>query len=148
MSPQVQRGRRVFLILAGLVVVLKLIPVGMALANGFANVNWLRGVVLPVSLAMCVVCMWEGENWLIWLVSLPCVVAGGSQLFACIYLVVSLAWMTPFKASWLFLMFAQPTVLLLGVPGAINLTAGLLFLLSPSLKAFFQYQRASHTNFE
>lgn len=148
MSPQVQRGRRVFLILAGLVVVLKLIPVGLALADGFANVNWLRGVVLPVSLAMCVGYLWEGEKWLIWLVSLACVVAGGSQLFACIYLVVSLAWMTPFKASWVFLMFAQPTVLLLGVPGAINMTAGLLFLLSPSLKAFFQYQRETHADFE
>lgn len=141
MTPQAQRGRRLFLCLATVIVLHKSVAIGLALSHGFANVDWFQKVLLPASLAMCVVFMWDGENWLRWPAALTCLLGGGFQFFICAHGLITLALITPFKAAWLYFQFAVPLVLLFGITGTFYLAAGFLFLLSPSLQAFFRFQR-------
>ncbi len=141
MTSQVQLGRRIFLVLATAIVLIQLVTIGINLSDGFANLNWTRGVLFPISIAGSVAFMWEGEKWLVGFAAVCCIFIGATKIFFCAYLLISLALITPPNASEIFLLVAVPSLLFTGFPGTLHLIAGLMFLLSQSVSAFFAYQR-------
>jgi hypothetical protein len=48
MTPQERRGKRLFLLLAILIILDKLVGVGLAISGGWAEVRWLKSVVTPL----------------------------------------------------------------------------------------------------
>lgn len=148
MTPQVQRGRRIFLFISTGIVIRQLIILGLNLSQGFANVDWNRGVLLPISIAACVAYLWEGEKWAIGMTAASCIISGAAKIVLCARLLIPLALVTPAKFIEVFLLVAVPTLLFIGLPGALYLSAGLTFLLSPSVRAFFAYQREKQRELE
>jgi hypothetical protein len=141
MTPQELRGKRLFLILATLIILEKLASVGIALYGGLAEVKWLKSVALPLGIAMTVVFLWQGDIWLRWLVGILFVFKGSGQVYISGWLLAKLAGVTPPEATGFFMQAAGYPIGLVGVFGLLYVLAGLLFLVSPSMRAFFRYQR-------
>lgn len=141
MTPQERRGRRLFLILASLIILEKLAGVGLALSGGLAEVKWYKSVAQPVGLAVAVAGLWLGDVWLRWLVGVACIVTGGYSALVSGWLLVKLADGIPPEAARFFIWAAGLPIGLIGLVGLLYVLAGLLFLFSPSLRAFFRYQR-------
>lgn len=144
MTPQAQRGRRLFLILASLIVLLKSIAIMMALSHGLENLNWRDKILTPAGFAMCVMFMWGGENWMRWTMALVCIYLGCFGVYLCIRGPITLDLSTSQATEWRYFQFAWPYYLRYGLVAAFYLTVGLLFSFSPSLNAFFKYQRERH----
>jgi hypothetical protein len=140
-TSQERRGQRLFLVLASLIILDKLAAVGFALAGGMANVHWLKSVVAPIGFALAVAFLWQGENWLRWLVGVACILSGGALAFVSGRLLIRFAGVTPPDATGFFMQIAGYPLGIVGLIGLFYLIAGLLFLFSPSLQAFFRYQR-------
>ena len=81
MSSAERRGRIIFLVIATLIVAIKLIGVALAFSRGWEEVQWWKSVIQPLGFALGIVCLWQGENWLRWIVSLALIVIGSAQLF-------------------------------------------------------------------
>ena len=141
MSPVERRGRIIFLAIASLIVGLKLSSVILAFAGGWEQVQWWKSVIQPLGFALGVVCLWQGENWLRWLLALALVVIGGSHLFVVARLTSLVAKETPPQHAGFFLELLGLPLGLVGAIGLFYLSAGLVLLMSPSVKAFFAYQR-------
>ena len=141
MTPQERRGKRLFLVLATLLVLEKVAGITLALSGGLAEVRWVESVVQPVGFALAVAFLWQGDVWLRWLVGLMCIFSGGLLAFVCGQLLVKLAGVTPPEGAGFFMQIAGFPVGLVGVFGLLHVVAGLLFLASPSIRAFFRYQR-------
>jgi hypothetical protein len=140
-TPQVRRGKRLFLILAGFIILDKLAGVGLVLAGGLPDVKWLRSAALPVGFALAVACLWQGDIWLRWLVGVACIVSGGFLAFISGQVLLRLAAVTAPEAAGFFMRVAGYPIGLVGLFGLIYVLVGLLFLFSPSMRAFFKYQR-------
>ena len=141
MTPQERRGKRLFLILATLIILEKLAGVGLALSGGLTEVKWFKSVVQPIGFALAVAFLWQGDVWLRWLVGAACVFSGGLLAFVSGRVLVKLAGVTPPEATGFFLQVAGYPIGLVGIFGLLYVVAGLLFLFSPSMRAFFRYQR-------
>lgn len=141
MTPQERRGKWLFLALATLIVLEKLVGVGLTLFGGLAEVRWLKSVAQPVAFAFAVAYLWQGDVWLRWLVGVACVFSGGLLAFVSGRVLVKLAGVTPPEATGFFMQAAGYPIGLIGVVGLLYVAAGLLFLFSPSLRAFFRHQR-------
>lgn len=130
-----------FLVLATLLILEKLAGVAFTLSGGLGEVRWFKSVAQPVGCALAVACLWQGDVWLRWLVGIACVFCGGLQTFVSGLLLVKLAGVTPPDATWFFMQAIGYPIGLIGVIGLLYVIVGLLFLLSPSMRAFFRYQR-------
>jgi hypothetical protein len=126
MTPQEQLGKRLFLILATLMVFGNLI----VWCSDWGGVGGYSARI-PVCLALSIPFLWLGHAWLIRLVGGACVLSGGLALFVCV----------PDLAD-----LSTPIPVMTGILGLGDILAGLAFLFLPSLRAFFRYQRggASH----
>ena len=141
MTPQERRGKRLFLVLATLIILEKLAGLAITLTAGLAEINWLRSVLQPVAFALAVAFLWQGDTWLRWLVGAACLLSGGLLAFICGRVLLKLAGETPPAATEVFMQVVGYPIGLVGVYGLLYVLAGLLFLFSPSLRAFFRYQR-------
>src|ERR1700721_3486787 len=130
-----------FLVLATLIVLEKLSGVGIALSGGLAEVKWIKSVAMPLGIAMTVALLWQGDIWLRWLVGLLFVFTGGVRVYISGLVLAKLAGVTPPEATGFFMQAAGYPIGLIGVFGLLYVLAGLLFLVSPSMRAFFRYQR-------
>lgn len=141
MTPRERRGKRLFLILATLLILEKLYVVGLMLSGGLADVQWFRSVAQRVGFAAAIAFLWTGDVWLRWLVGVGCVLIGGLLAFVSGRILFQLAGETPPEATRVFMLVAGYPVGLVGLLGLLHVLAGLLFLFSPSMRAFFRHQR-------
>jgi len=141
MTRKERRGKRLFVILATLIILHKLASIGFALAHGFAEVEWWKSVAQPAGFALAVALLWYGDVWLRWIIGFLCLLSGALPLYVSGNVLVKLAKMTPPEASGVFAQLVAYPVALVGVVSLMYVVAGLLFLFSPSLRAFFRYQR-------
>ena len=142
MTAQERRGKWIFLTFAALLIAERLLGVALALSgHGLAEIQWWKSVAQPLLFAMAVALLWQGENWLRWLVGMACLLAGGLQLFVAGRVLIRLAEVTPPEATGFFLQVAGYPLGVVGLMGLLELLAGLAFLVLPSVRAFFRYQR-------
>jgi hypothetical protein len=141
MTRQERRGKRLFLVLATIIILDELIKVGFALSGGLADVKWLESVARPLAFVVAVALLWNGENWLRWLVGVACVVYGGGLALVSSHLLIKFGGITPPNATGNFMHVIGYPLVIVGFLAVFYLGAGLAFLLSPSLRAFFRYQR-------
>jgi hypothetical protein len=141
-----RRGKRLFLFLATLIILPQLVDVAYALSGDLAEVNWLRSVAMPLGFVMAVMFLWHGDVWLQWVPGVCCTVYGAVLWLVSFSVMVKRAGVNPPKADEALEQFTPYTFdiifsLGLGMLGLLYLMAGLLFLFSPSMRAFFEYQR-------
>jgi hypothetical protein len=149
MTPQERRGKRLFLILATLTILDKLAGVGVAFIPFLAEGKWSRSdaqaagfaLAFAAGFALAVVYLWQGHIWLRWLVGGACLLAGGLATFVSGLVLMSFAGRTPPDATGLLIQVARNLAGILGLFGLLYVVAGLLFLFSPSMRAFYRYQR-------
>lgn len=145
MTNRERRGRLLFLILSVLIVLDKLFGAGLAVYTNWPDVRWLKGVIQPLGLALGVVLLWDGDTWLRWLMGTAFVVTGGVSVLVSGWLLFRFAEVTPPAATGLFVQAVGYPLGIVAALGLFHLTAGLLLLLSPSMRAFFRYQREGPT---
>jgi len=132
---------RLFLILATLLILEKLVGVGFALSGGLSEIRWLRSVVQPLGFAFAIAWLWQGDAWLRWLVGFACVLTGGLTVYVSGRILLKLAELTPAEATRSFMLVAGYPLGFLALIGALHLIVGLLFLFEPGMRAFFRLQR-------
>jgi len=136
MSDPERRGRRLFFMIAAVLLLDSLSPLLLQFWLVFANVAWFRQVILPLIRAAAIVWLWQGERFLVWLVAGAAVVSGLGDLSGGAFVLIPLLQVGGPAAAG-----ALPQIFGVGlfyvVWGLLKITAGLLLLLSPSLKAFF-----------
>jgi hypothetical protein len=143
MTAKEQRGKWIFLTFAALLIAEQLVVVGLAVSgHGVAEFEWWKSVAQPLLFAMAVAILWQGENWLRWLVGVACLLAGGLKLFVAGRVLIRLAEVTPPEMTGFFMQAAGFPLGIVGFIGLLELLAGLAFLALPSVRAFFRYQRA------
>lgn len=129
------------MILATLLIIEKLFGVGLVLSGNFGEVKWYKSVVLPIGLCLAIAILWQGDNWLRWLVAAALVLSGGLAVFVGGRMLFLLAGMTPPEATgFFFQVLGLPIGLVVSV-GLFHVAAGLSLLFSPRMRAFFRYQR-------
>lgn len=141
MTPLQKRGKRLFLILASLLILEKLAGIGFAVSSGLNELNWLKSVIGPLGFAVAVAFLWQGDVWLRWLVGLVCLLTGAPLMLVSGRAVMELANATPPEATGISMRLAGLPFGLLPLYGGFFVVAGLLFLFSPSLRAFLRYQQ-------
>lgn len=141
MTAQEIRGKRLFLMLASIIITSKLAGIGLTLSRGLTELNWNKSIAQPLAFAGAVACLWWGSIFTRWLVGLSCLLSGGLQVLVAVRLLVKLAERTPLEATGFFLQVAVFPIGVFGLFGLLYCLAGLLFLFSPSMRAFFQYQQ-------
>lgn len=130
-----------FLILATIIALEKLIGIGFVFSEGLGEVNWFKSVVTPVGVFCAIVGLWQGDVWLRRLVGGMFLLTGASTLYLSIRSMVALQGkMQPHDPDFL-IETVGTAFLIFGVFGVMYLLVGLLFLFSPSMRAFFRYQR-------
>ena len=95
----------------------------------------------PLLFALAVASLWQGDNWLRWLVGVACILSGAIRLAVGSLVTIRLAEVTPREATGLFLRVAAYPLGLVALPGLVEVLAGLAFLALPSVQAFFRHQR-------
>lgn len=80
MSDPERRGRRLFFVIAAVLLLDSLSPLLLQFWLGFANVAWFRQVILPLIRAAAFVWLWQGERFLVWPVAVAAVVSGLGDL--------------------------------------------------------------------
>jgi len=139
MSDPERRGRRLFFMIAAVLLLDSLSPLLLQFWLVFANVAWFRQVILPLIRAAAIVWLWQGERFLVWPVAGAAVVSGLGDLIIALH--IGALFLTPLlqvggpAAAGLLKNFFGVELFYV-VWGLLKITAGLL-LLSPSLKAFF-----------
>src|SRR5262245_22146862 len=113
----------------------------LALTRGFEWAQSWRTVAQPLCLALGVALLWHGENWLRWLVAIACIISGGAKIVVSGYLAYRFLAVTPKDQLGFFVDIVGWRLLVVSVGGLLYVTAGLAFLLAPSLRAFFARQR-------
>ncbi|HEY1068370.1 MAG TPA: hypothetical protein VGE52_19765 [Pirellulales bacterium] len=149
MTPDELRGRRQYLVLATLLIAQQLGAIGIALSHGLSQLNWRDSLILPLLTISGYVFISEGKVWLRWVVGVSNVLSGVRDMFLGVAPwtlfpslaglfgpirevdpdAVGLTALTPFALTFAF--------------GLLEFVGGLMFLLSPSILAFFRYQRES-----
>ena len=141
MSDQ-QRGKQLFLRVAGLIVIHNLSYVVFALLVGPGNQGWFSSIALPAGFAVCVAMMWRGNNVLRWTIAGACILFGALHLYACFGKVRDdvISGALPQSDPVMSIVFE-------GLPGALYLVAAWLFLRSRAMLAFFDAQgRSAHAD--
>ncbi len=141
MTPKETRGKRVFLVLATLLILENLATIGIALSGDLTKIHWLKALGQPIGLSLAIAFLWQGDQWLQWLVGLGYILAGGLMAFATGRLLFKLAEVTPPEGAGFFMQVIGLPIGLIFVLGILHLLAGLCILFLPSLRAFFRYQR-------
>lgn len=137
-----RRGRRLFFLIATLLILDTLGPPLVGLWRNFPNVAWLSGVIRPLIFTALIVSLWKGERFLVQVVGWCSVISGLVSVSA------GLMFLSPFvqvmrpEAGRLNLVLAIPGLWMLSV-GILRVLLGLLLLFSPSLKAFFNAREFS-----
>jgi hypothetical protein len=124
MTPGERRGRRLFLVLATVTVLVKVGGAGLGVVSHRVRFDGFLALVL----AMSVPFLWRGNSWLQRLVGVTFLLSGALSLFDC---VLSLPGIDVLGASVAFS----------GILGLVDVLAGLAFLFLPDLGAFFRHQR-------
>jgi len=141
MTPIERRGKWLLIVVGSLLILEKLVGVGLALSGGFANVNWLKSVIQPIGFSFAIAFLWHGDVWGRWLVGLACVIVGGTQAYSVGRVIVALKEIAPPDANDSPL---RPLASVLGLAAAIallHIVAGLIILISPSIRAFLRHQK-------
>lgn len=135
-----ERGRYLFLLFTLPEVLRMLLRIGTDLA-GLGEFGWWRSLLLPCGALVGAYYLWKGERWLTWLLPLAMVASGGVNLVLFVARAARTFPKVPAeRAGLMFQMFALPLAALL-VLMLFELIGGLVFLLSPSVRAFFKMQR-------
>jgi Domain of unknown function (DUF4375) len=137
----VARGQRLFFAFALPLAGIEVLGVVLGLARGLEQVNWWKAVIVPLCYLVVLFCLWRGESWARWLVSIGCLLSGGTRLLVVGSLAVELARFTPPEAVGFFVQVVVRTLGLLALQGLVEFVAGLVYLLSPSVRAFLKHQR-------
>jgi hypothetical protein len=140
MTPQEQRGRWLFLTLATLIMLDKLLGLGLTISGGVAEVNWFKVLLQPVGFAIILAFVWYGDRSMRLLLGWVSLLIGGLQVFTCVRIFTKLALRTPPKAAGFLMQFAGYSLGIVAAIGLFYFVAGLSFLASPSLKAFCHYR--------
>jgi hypothetical protein len=141
MMPQERRGKRLFLVLASLIILEKLIGTGLVLSGNWAEIKWWPSVGRPLVLVFMVLILWQGDTFYRWLVGLTCILSGLPLAVIAGRVIVATAEVTPPEATGFFMQIVGYPMGFLGLIGLCYMIVGLLFLVSPSLRAFFRHQR-------
>ncbi|MFM7921332.1 MAG: hypothetical protein ACKPJJ_14005 [Planctomycetaceae bacterium] len=80
MSDPERRGRRLFFVIAAVLLLDSLSPLLLQFWLGFANLAWFRQVILPLIRAAAIVWLWQGERFLVSIVAGAAVVSGLGDL--------------------------------------------------------------------
>ena len=141
MTLQERRGKRLFLVLATLIILEKLAGVVLALIVADGAIDWRKSILQPLGTALAVGFLWQGDVWLRWLVGIALVLWGGLMTFVSAHVLILLAKRTPPDDAGFYMRWVGYPIGIFALFGLFYLTAGLLFLISPSMRAFFRYQR-------
>ena len=141
MTPKQVRGKWLFLVLASLLILEKLVGVGFTLTGDLANVKWFKSVAQPIFISIGLAYLWYGDIWVRWLIGAAVALSGGLVVFVCARVLIKLANVTPPRLTDFFIQTVGYPVGIVATIGALHLIAGLLLLFSPSIRAFFRYQR-------
>lgn len=141
MSPLALPGKRLFLILAGAIIVTQIAGVAFSVGNSGGHINWFKSVIQPLGLAVSVAFMWLGDNLLRWLVGIWAVATGALYVYVSSRIFFTLSGVTPPDAPDLLYDTFGSLLGILGLVGLIYVLAGLLLTFAPSLSAFFRSQR-------
>ncbi len=138
-SALVQRGRWLVLACAAPLVLIEALTILLAFSKGWEAVRWWRDVIGPAGSLLCLLLFWQGDRTMRWLVPLGCFFTAGIRLYVTVSVLVRLARVKgPIKTE-VYAEFLD----VLGwwtVVGLIYLVAGLVLVLSPSVRAFLRYQ--------
>jgi hypothetical protein len=141
MTPRERRGAWVYWTLVVLIALDKLSGVGLALSDGLGQVNWWRGVILPLCPLLGMIFLRDGDRWLRWLMGVVLIAAGGLKLFAVGRVMFKLAEVgTPESNDLLLRVFGLPVGVLVAKE-VLYMLAGVAILALPSLRAYFEYRR-------
>ena len=141
MTPKERRGKWLFLILASLIVIEKLFGVGLTLAGDWDKIKWLRSVVGPICFCVGLTALWDGEYRFRWFMGGSIALIGSLQIFVIARILLKLSDLVTQDTLDLFMRVAGYPLGLVMAVGLFYLVAGLLLLFSPSIRAFFRYQR-------
>lgn len=145
MTPQQKRGMYLFLLIAGLIVLDKVSSVALTLMGDWGEIRWWSFVLLPLGVAIGVAAMWWGDNQLRWISAGVCILSGVERIYVCSRIYLAIAAKDAQVEGESVLSVFLPSLLAVAVPGALYVLAGLSFLFSRSMLAFFQYQSGSDT---
>lgn len=135
-----ERGRYLFLLFTLPEALRMLLRIGTDLA-GLGEFGWWRSLLFPCGALVGAYYLWKAERWLTWLLPLAMVASGGVNLVLFVARAARTFPKVPAeRAGLMFQMFALPLAALL-VLILFELIGGLVFLLSPSVRAFFRMQR-------
>src|SRR5262245_19416731 len=140
-TSEARRGRRIFFTLATMMVADQIGIVVLAVSRGLDSAHWWRTIAQPLCLALGVVLLWHGENWLRWLVAIACLTSGAAKVAVSGYLAYRFLAVTPRDQIGLFFQTVGRTLLTVGLGGFAYRDAGMGLLPGPSLRAFFPHQR-------
>ncbi len=142
MSDPERRGRVLFFVVATVLILDVLSPLYFRLSQGFADVAWFGEVIRPLIYVALIARLWRGETLLVQLIGWTCLAAGLQSTWAGFMILRTIVAIGRLDVAEFVLRLAMPCLPLL-VSGIVELIAGLLLLISPSLKAFFKAQQFS-----
>ena len=141
MEPLARRGKRLFLILATLFTIAQVAGVILALTKGGGEIRWFKSVLLPLAQIVSFAFMWQGDIWLRRLVEIWQMMSGALEVYVGAKIYMTLRGVTPPENPQLLNeTFGFPLAMLVAF-GFFWVLAGVFLLFSPSLSAFFSYQR-------
>lgn len=141
MTPRERRGAWVYWTLIVLIAADKLSGVGLTLSDGLGQVNWWRGVILPLCPLLGIIFLRDGDRWLRRLMGCVLIAAGGLKLFAVGRVMFMLAEAgTPESNDFLLRVFGLPVGVIVAKE-VLYMLAGVAILALPSLRAYFEYRR-------
>jgi hypothetical protein len=140
MTPLVRRGKWIYVILATVIVLDQLGSIVAAMVGDRTAFGWVRSVIQPLIFAIPVAVLWFGDAWLRWIVSASCFLTGVLFLFVSIRLLITFGEPPP-QSLGIFIQRGSYPLGLIVAFGVFYLAAGMLFVFSPSVRAFFEHQR-------
>lgn len=141
MTARERRGKRLYTIVASLVILHQFAILISAVSNGIGNIKLTDSVIVPLGLVFMMIVLRDGDHWVRWMLGAVSLAKGGASTYLAIRIGL-VVWQVFPKAK-------HPEVreMVDGILG-IYLLGGLFYLivtailfLSPSFKAFMRYQR-------
>ena len=137
------RGKRIFWFFASFIAITKIISIGSAFSQGLEHVKWLKSVIQPLFPLIMLWFIWKGENWAKWIFGIVQLISGIAMIYICTRVIFIFANRTPADdAQFFFRIVGIPVGIILAF-GIFDFITGLIFLASPSLRAYMAGRRES-----